>query len=51
MALEETYCDAGAVTTATEQQQLAIARALASPLPYLVDVRIDGSENVWKAPI
>ena len=42
---------AGERVTRPQDVRPAIARALASPVPYLVDVRIDGDENVWKAPI
>lgn len=42
---------AGERVTRPQDVKPAIARALASPLPYLVDFRIDGSENVWKVPI
>jgi acetolactate synthase I/II/III large subunit len=37
--------------TQPQHVRSAIARALASPVPFLLDVRIDGSENVWKSPI
>lgn len=41
----------GERVTRPQDVRQAIARALASPLPYLVDMRIDGAENVWRSPI
>jgi acetolactate synthase-1/2/3 large subunit len=42
--------DGEKVTTA-EQLEAALRRGKASSRLYLIDVRIDGNENVWKEPI
>ena len=42
---------AGERVTQPRDLQAALARALASDVPYLVDVMIDPAQNVWDEPI